>query len=117
MLQTEFEFTLPQGLMDRQGQAHRQGLMRLATAMDEAEILADPRAQGNEMYFDILLLSRVVVRLGDYSPLTPALVGSLFSKDFSFLQDLYAQINQSGSSLVETRCPSCQTHFAVDLSE
>ena len=34
-LQTEFEFTLPRGYLDREGTLHRHGVMRLATALDE----------------------------------------------------------------------------------
>ena len=36
-MQTEFPFTLPRGYIDTEGNVHRQGMMRLATAMDEAQ--------------------------------------------------------------------------------
>ncbi len=116
MLQTEFEFTLPCGYVDEQGNLHRQGTMRRATALDEVEPLRDARVRTNEAYLTILLLSRVVSRLGDISPVTSAVVERLFSTDFTYLQDLYLRVNGAGSDLVETQCPSCGTRFALDLA-
>ena len=117
MLQTEFEFTLPCGFVDEQGNLHRQGTMRLATALDEVEPLRDGRVRANDVYLSILLLSRVVTRLGEISPVSPAIVEKLFSADFTYLQDLYVRINNAGPTLVETQCPSCGTRFALDLAE
>ena len=70
-LQTEFEFTLPKGYVDAQGNLHRRGIMRLATARDEVEPLRDPRVQQNEAYLTIIVLSRVVERLGTITQVTP----------------------------------------------
>lgn len=116
LLQTEFAFTLPCGYVDDQGGLHRAGTMRLATALDEVEPLRDPRVQANQAYVSILLLSRVITRLGEIGPVSPAMVERLFSADFAFLQDLYVRVNDSGSSLVETRCPSCGARFALDVA-
>jgi hypothetical protein len=125
MLQTEFEFTLPHGYADEQGNLHRHGLMRLATALDEVEPLSDPRVRANEAYLGIVLLSRVITRLGEISPVAPSLVERLFSSDFAFLQALYVQANDSnggvahphsawGETLIETQCPTCGTRFLLD---
>jgi len=111
MLQTEFEFTLPRGYIDRTGNLHRTGVMRLATALDEVEPLQDTRARANEAYLSILLLSRVLIRLGDLSPVTPAIIEGLFASDFSYLQELYVRLNDAGSHVVETQCPACGTRF------
>ncbi len=116
MLQTEFAFTLPCGFIDDRGDRHQEGTMRLATARDEIEPLGDPRVQANQAYVSILLLSRVVTRLGGISPISPATIEGLFSADFSYLQDLYIRINDQGTNLVETACPSCGARFALDLS-
>jgi hypothetical protein len=116
MLQTEFEFTLPRGYVDAHGNLHRQGTMRLATAMDEIEPLQDARVRANEAYLNILLLSRVITRLGDIRPVSPSVVGELFSADLVYLQHLYVQVNDEGTSLVETRCPGCGMRFALDLA-
>lgn len=115
MLRTEFEFTLPNGLVDDRGDLHRRGTMRLATAMDEVEPLSDPRVRANEAYLGILLLSRVVTRLGNVSPVPPELIERLFSADFAHLQDLYVRVNDGGM-IVETECPNCGTRFSLDLA-
>ncbi len=116
MLQTEFEFTLPRGYIDTQGNLHRRGTMRLATALDEIEPLQDARVRANEAYLSVLLLSRVVTRLGDIRSVNPAIVEGLFSADIAYLQDLYVQVNDGGTSLVTTQCPTCGTRFALDLA-
>ena len=116
MLQTEFEFTLPCGYVDAHGNLHRRGTMRLATALDEIEPLQDARVRANEAYLGILLLSRVITRLGDISQVNPTIIEGLFSADMAYLQDLYIRVNDTGSSLIETQCPSCGTRFALDLA-
>jgi hypothetical protein len=90
--------------------------MRLATALDEIEPLRDSRVRLNQAYLSILILSRVITRLGEISPVQPAVVEGLFSTDFTYLQDLYVRVNDLGTTLVETECPSCGTHFSVDLA-
>jgi hypothetical protein len=117
MLQTEFEFSLPCGFIDAQGNLHRDGTMRRATALDEIESLEHPRARTNEAYLGVLLLSRVVSRLGSLPQVTPALIGALFATDFLFLQDLYLRVNSAGPELVETSCPSCGVRFVLDLNQ
>lgn len=116
MLQTEFEFTLPRGYVDAQGNLHRRGIMRLATALDEIEPLQDARVRTNEAYLSILVLSRVVTCLGEIRQVSPALIEGLFSADLAYLQRLYIQVNDAGTSLVETQCPGCGTRFALDLA-
>ena len=116
MVQTEFEFTLPRGYVDEHGALHRNGAMRLATALDEVEPLQDPRVRANEGYLSILLLSRVITRLGDLGQPTPEMVERLFSSDFAYLQELYVRLNETESSLIETQCPTCGSRFALDLA-
>ena len=116
VLQTEYEFTLPRGYVDQRGNLHRHGTMRLAIALDEIEPLLDPRVQANQAYLGVLLLSRVVVRLGDLSPVPPTVVEQMFSADFAILQDFYIRINDFDDSLVETQCPRCSHRFALDLA-
>ena len=94
MFQTEFEFTLPCGYLDADGTLHREGVMRRATAADEILPLKDPRVQGNEAYLVIILLSRVLTRLGSVAAINPKVVEGLFATDLAFLQDLYNRINQ-----------------------
>ncbi|ATW88975.1 hypothetical protein halTADL_2228 [Halohasta litchfieldiae] len=92
-LQTEHEFTLPQGYVDDDGTLHKEGRMRLATAADEIKPLKDPRVQSNSSYLTVVLLSRVVTELGDLETVDPDVIESLFVTDLEFLQSLYEQIN------------------------
>lgn len=112
-----FEFSLPCGYVDDEGSLHREGVMRRATALDEVEPLADPRVRANEAYLSILLLSRVVTRLGSLGPATPTIIERLFAPDFTYLQDLYVRVNSGEPQLIETQCPSCGTRFALDLGD
>jgi hypothetical protein len=114
MLQTEFEFTLPKGYIDRDGNLHREGVMRLANAKDEIAPLQDPRVQRNPGYLVILLLSRVVSKLGEVSDINPPVIEGLFSADLAYLQDLYRRINSNGHSKVSVMCPECETEFEVE---
>lgn len=105
MFQTEFEFTLPCGYLDADGNLHRDGVMRRATAADEILPLKDPRVQGNEAYLIVILLARVVTRLGGVAAINPKLVEGLYATDLAFLQDLYNRINRLDD---EARpCPHC----------
>jgi len=94
---TEFEFALPIGYRDADGNLHRQGVMRLATAADEILPLKDHRVQANPAYLSIIVLSRVVLRLGTLDMIDTKVIENLFSADFAFLQSLYNRINQMDS--------------------
>jgi hypothetical protein len=117
MLQTEFEFALPRGYVDAHGNLHRAGSMRLATALDEIEPLQDPRVRANEAYLPILLLSRVITRLGELRQISPTIIEGLFASDVVYLQELYIRVNGMGTNVVETQCPGCGTRFTLDLAE
>src|ERR1700726_5045443 len=94
MFKTEFEFTLPCGYLDDQGTLHRDGVMRRATAADEIIPLRDPRVADNQAYLAVILLSRVVTRLGSLAAINPKIVEGVFASDLAFLQDLYNPVNQ-----------------------
>jgi hypothetical protein len=95
-LQTEFDFVLPRGYVAPDGSLHRKGRMRLATAMDEIAPLRDPRVKANQAYLVIILLARVITRLGEVEVIDTGVVENLFSADLSFLQDFYRKINEIG---------------------
>jgi hypothetical protein len=93
-LRTEYEFFLPKGFVDDDGAVHRKGTMRLATARDELEPLRDPRVRdADDPFLTIIVLSRVVIRLGSLSQVTPREIERLFAADLAYLQDLYGAIN------------------------
>jgi hypothetical protein len=115
-LLTEFPCVLPGGYVDDSGQVHRDGVMRLATARDEILPQRDPRVRENEAYLTVILLSRVVTRLGSLGQVTSGTIEGLFASDLAFLQDLYRRINQEGHSQAAVTCPSCKHDFTIDLA-
>jgi hypothetical protein len=96
---------------------HKTGTMRLATALDEIAPLRDPRVKSNQAYLVIILLSRVITRLGQISEVNPKIVEGLFSSDLAYLQRFYRQINESGDSHVPVQCPQCSNQFEVDFGD
>jgi hypothetical protein len=106
---TEFEFTLPKGYVDKDGNTHKKGVMRLATAKDEILPLQDYRVQSNRAYLVIILLSRVMTKLGDLQSINPSVT------DLAYLQDFYRRINEEGTAAVKVSCPACSHDFEVDM--
>lgn len=105
-LQAEVPFTLPHGYVGVDGTLHRDGIMRLATARDEIGPLVDPRVARNRAYLVVLLLARVVTRLGTLPAVTPEVIEGLFASDFGYLQDLYRELNADPLA-GKPVCPSC----------
>lgn len=91
--QTEIDFELPKGYVDGDGTLHRHGVMRLATAADEILPLRDPRVQQNQAYLAVIILSRVIVRLGSLSHIQTGVIEGLYASDLAYLQRLYEQLN------------------------
>ena len=116
-MQTEVPFTLPKGYVDSDGNVHREGRMRLATARDEIEPMRDPAVRQNEAYLTVLLLARTVTRLGDLPEVTPDVIEELFAVDFDHLQRLYERLNADAELVGHISCPACAHEFEVDLSE
>jgi hypothetical protein len=116
-ISTEVRFTLPRGYLDSDGGLHREGVMRLATARDEIEPLRDPAVRQNDAYLTVLLLARVVTRLGPVTDITPQLIEGLFAADFDHLQRLYERLNADDDWVGSIACPSCGHEFEVDLRE
>lgn len=114
MFQTEFEFTLPCGYMDEDGTLHRDGIMRRATAADEILPLKDPRLQKNSAYLIVILLSRVITRLGGITPITPKTIENMFATDLAYLQNLYNRVNRLDGDQIEITCPQCQHTFSME---
>jgi hypothetical protein len=115
VLQTEFDFTLPAGYLDEASHLHREGRMRLSTAADEILPLKDPRVQSNPAYLVVILLSRVIVRLGTLDAINPKVIEGLFAADLGYLQDFYNRINSNGSRARKVACPHCRESFEVEV--
>ncbi|NWF29741.1 hypothetical protein HW130_26375 [Streptomyces sp. PKU-EA00015] len=115
-MRTEFTFELPRGYVDETGRVHRSGVMRLATARDELVPLRDDRVRENPAYLSVVLLGRVVERIGSVTDIHAGVIEDLFASDLAFLQDFYRRINAEGHTRAQVTCPSCESAFAVDLA-
>ena len=114
-MQTTFDFVLPRGFVDAQGVVHREGTMRLATARDELMPLLDPKVLEHEAFLSLVLLARVVTRLGTLPMVDDQVIGGLWATDLAFLQDLYRRINTEGTTVAEVTCPHCSQLVMVDV--
>jgi hypothetical protein len=115
-LRTEFTFLLPRGYVDGAGTVHREGVMRLATARDELVPLRDDRVRENSAYLTVVLLARVITRIGGIEDVHAGLIENLFATDLAFLQDLYRRINTEGHTRASVTCPNCEHQFAVNVA-
>lgn len=115
--QTEYRFKLPRGYVDPEGNLHRDGVMRLATAKDEIVPLQDYRVQGNRAYLVVILLSRVITKLGDIKYIDTETIENLFSTDLAYLQEFYRKINEEqGTPKHHVACPKCAHEFDIDMA-
>lgn len=114
--ETEFHFTLPRGYVDDNGTLHREGIMRLANAADEILPLRDPRVQQNPAYLTIILLARVIVRLGALPAVDTKIVEKLFTIDLAYLQDLYQRVNSMEQPVYRGICPRCGEETEVPIN-
>ena len=115
-METVFEFTLPKGYMDGNGELHRNGKMRLATAGDEISATRDPRVLSNPSYLTIVILGKVVTELEGVQMVSANIIEKLFTADLAFLQDMYQRINDIEPPTMEVVCPDCGKVFQVPLN-
>jgi hypothetical protein len=116
VLQTEYEFSLPKGYVDENGTLHKKGIMRLAAAADEILPMKDPRVQSNPAYLTIILLSRVITKLGELQGTNPGVIEKLFVGDLTFLQEFYKTVNGDGNIMMKVKCPKCGEAFEKEFS-
>ena len=114
--QSEFSFTLPKGFMDREGNLHREGIMRMANAADEILPLKDARVQQNPGYLTIILLARVIVKLGSLPAVDTRVIEGLYTMDLAYLQDLYQRINTMEIPVYKGLCPHCGKVVEVPIN-
>lgn len=114
ILQTEYSFTLPKGYLGPDGTICREGVMRLATAMDEIQAMSEPKAKTNPDYMSVSLLTKVV-KIKGVEEMTTEVVEKLFTADFSFLQNMYETINSAEEPVIRVQCPHCGKSFTDTL--
>lgn len=115
-MQTIYEFTLPKGYVDTNGEVHRQGKMRLATAGDEISATRDPRVLSNPSYLTIVVLSNVIVEIEGVSTIAPTIIERLFTADLAFLQDMYQKINNAEAPMMKAVCPHCGEQMEIPVN-
>ena len=115
-ISTEFPFKLPKGLLDEQGELHQTGIMRLATAADEILPMRDPRVQQNPSFVTVLILARVITKLGTLKVIDTQVIENLFTADFTYLQNFYQEINDAGKTQIRTVCPECKKQIEIVVS-
>lgn len=112
---TEIPFELPKGYVDPKGEIHKRGVMRLATAADEIIPLKDTRVKGNPGYLSIMLLSRVVTKLGTLEKIDTDTIEQLFTPDIAYLQELYQNLNAIEPIYIKESCPKCNHTFTIEV--
>lgn len=115
-IQTEYEFTLPRGYVDGEGNVHRNGRMRLATALDEIRAMNTPAVRSNNDYMPVVLLASVVTCLEGVEEVTPEVIEKLFTGDFAFLQNMYETVNRIEEPRIQVQCPHCGKTFTDTLN-
>lgn len=100
MISTQYSFTLPKGLIDKEGTLYRQGIMRLATGADEISIQKHPLVLENPAYRTLVILSRTIVQLEELSTISIEILEDLFLIDSDYLQNFYNQINGWGEEML-----------------
>ena len=107
-MSNKIQFELPKGYVDENGQIHKVGEMRLANAADEIVPL-------NPAYLSILILERVVVKLGTLPQVNAKVIENLFTADMAYLQDLYQKINAIEPPEYDFICPKCGHSFRAAI--
>ena len=113
-LKTHYEFILPRGFVDKDGNVHKEGTMRLANAKDEIVPLNDMRVQRNRAYLIIVLLSRVISKLGTLNEVNTGVIENMFASDLRFLEEMYNRINEDDAT-VQVTCPECNATFEKEF--
>lgn len=114
--ETEYAFTLPKGFKDISGNVHREGIMRLANAGDEIFPLSDERVRKNKGYLTIILLARVITKLGNLPTVDTGIIEKLYTVDLAYLQDLYRRINSMEMPVYNGVCPHCNKGIEIPVN-
>ena len=113
---TEYEFELPRGYVDSNGDVHKRGKMRLATAGDEISATRDPRVLSNPSYLTVVVLAKVITELEGMPTIVPNIVERFFTADLAFLQDMYQRINNVEPPKMTVVCPDCGKVFEAPVN-
>jgi hypothetical protein len=62
----------------------------------------------------IVLLSRVITRLGDLKEVNTGVIENFFASDLRFLEEMYNRVNED-EAIVHVTCPECGTKFEKEF--
>lgn len=113
----EYRFVLPIGFEDQNGDLHRDGCMRLATAADELAVYTFEKTAFNARLRDLFLLARVITKLGEKTEISVEDLEEFFETDFLYLQTLFRTINNGESAIVQAVCPNCRQSTEISLNQ
>ena len=102
--------------MDGSGVIHREGTIRLSNAGDEILPLKDARVQQNPGYLTIILLARVITKLGSLPAVNTNIIEKLYTMDLAYLQDLYQKINTMEIPNYQGVCPHCNKKLEIPVN-
>jgi hypothetical protein len=116
-IRTEFKFILPRGYPDKDGKKQKvRGVMRLIRVKDLIQIYHDSRVRESEAYFYIILLARVITRMGDDKMITTKRIEGLCPEDFAFLIDFLNEINHKVIKTIPLKCSACGNQYIGEFS-
>lgn len=90
------------------------GEMRLAKVKDFIDAQRDSRIKTNPGYLYIILLTRVIKKIGTEKAINSAVIGKLCPEDFSFLIDFFNEINHGLIKRIPVEC-SCGEKFIREI--
>ena len=73
--------------------------------------MKDKRVRSNPAYMPVLILSKVILRLGSLEAVTTEVVEKMFTADMDYLKYMYHVINDLQDMKVKVRCPECGAVF------
>ena len=114
----EFEFELPIGFVDDDGQLHRTAVLRKMTGRDES-LMVDKKNKNNAARLVSELLGNCLLRIGTVEKPGTKIAQGLFSADRHFLLVKLREITFGAEMQATYACPTCREANAVteDLSE
>lgn len=95
---TDFPFTLPSGYRDRDGNLHRDGVMRRQIIVDQMMPLKDHRVPPTPEEVFVYRLSCSMVQLGSLQTVTSDMIEAMSPEDRNYLRDLYDRIHAEGGA-------------------
>lgn len=111
----EIEFELPRGYTDKEGNLHKNGVLRLATGLDR-EILNKSFTQ-NPSVANTLLLARCIKSIGTV-PVTDNMLRQLSLKDRNYLFKVMRE-HAFGFDIdnFEIECPNCGREIEISFNQ